>query len=411
MITKTLMLHKIQQLQKLIYFTAFNFFEDDCPYRASALAFTSLLALIPLMTVAFIILSAFPVFHNFSAPIKDFIFDNFVPTTGKIIQNYLGQFVNQVPRLSILGVSFLFITAILLMITIEHAMNKIWKVENARKKLAAFLLYWAILSLGPVFLGLSLAASSYFLSFVFFQQYIPFSNLLNIIPIFFSLTGFILLYYVVPNCKVRFYEALWGGVVATLLFEAAKGGFGLYLTYYNSYQLLYGAFATIPIFLIWIYWVWLITLLGAEVSYAASVYHKHQEGQTVDGFSHALLWLYLLWISQKDGKALTSKELLQYSNQPFAVNNTLMLQELQRLKLINKTDQEQYLLSRDLNEISLYWLSQNLIFQLPTSSPLEKKHALYLTWERLLAKKEQFLTELLQMSVAEFFMHSHDKKD
>src|SRR3990167_1318382 len=107
-----------KKVKSFSVFVIFNFFHDDCFYRASALAFTSLLAIIPLMTVAFVILSAFPVFQTLNIPIQNFIFENFVPTTGKIIQNYLGQFVTQVSRLSIMGVGFLFVTAILLMVTI-----------------------------------------------------------------------------------------------------------------------------------------------------------------------------------------------------------------------------------------------------------------------------------------------------
>lgn len=398
--------YKVKQFISLVIN---NFFNDDCPYRASALAFTTLLALIPLMTVGFIILSAFPVFQTFSRPIQTFIFENFVPTTGKLIHDYLIQFMTQVPRLSILGITFLFITAILLMVTIEHAMNKIWRVDNSRKGVAAFLLYWAILSLGPVFLGLSLAASSYFLSIIFFNSAIVPTALTKIVPGFFSFTGFTLLFFVVPNCKVHLKDALLGGLVATLLFESAKQAFGLYLSYYNTYELLYGAFAAIPIFFIWVYWLWIITLLGAEVSYASSVYHRYHNGQPIDGFSHALLWLNELWLTQKEGKGLLFNELLSTSNQPFIVDNTTILNELKRINIIDRNEEGQLLLSRDLNETSLHWLSQQLSFSLPVSSDLNQS-GLHEVWQTILTRKEKALEQILSISLAELFEEANRSK-
>lgn len=263
------------RMKRFISFVINHYFEDDCSYRASALAFTSLLAIVPLLTVAFAIWSFFPAFQNFSQPVQNFIFENFVPATGKIVQNYLQQFATQISSLSVWSVCFLFVTAILLMVTIEHALNKIWRVHADRHGIAAFLLFWTILSLAPILLGLSLVASSVLFSLPYFLDHpIPSSILLGGLPGILSLAGFAFLYIVVPNCPVKFSHGLGGALVATLLFETAKIAFAYYIAHYNSYQLLYGAFATIPIFFVWIYWVWTITLIGAEVSYAMSVNHQ-----------------------------------------------------------------------------------------------------------------------------------------
>lgn len=361
-----------------IYFIRFvikHFFADDCPYRASALAFTSLLAVVPLMTVGFAILSSFPVFQGLSQPVQDFIFENFVPNTGKLVQNYLQQFAAQVSRLSIWGVAFLFVTAILLMVTIERAMNKIWRTTSARHGTAAFLLYWAILSLAPIFLGLSLAASSYLLSIFFFQNTTP-SLLLNIIPFLLSFIGFTFLYVIVPNCPVKLTHGLIGAFVTTTLFESAKEGFAFYLSHYNSYELLYGAFATVPIFFVWVYWVWFITLLGAEVSYALSVHYQRRQGPPLDGFSHALLWLQQLWMKQQKGEGMLLEELIETTERPFSVDNGRMIHDLSRLHLIHMLDDGRFILSRDLHDISLYWLSQHLPYRLPTPQELEQEKAL-----------------------------------
>ena len=129
---------------------------------------------------------------------------------------------------------------------------------------------------------------------------------LSYLPFLLSFAGFTFLYVVVPNCPVRLLYGLYGGVIAALLFESAKLAFAYFVTHYNTYQLLYGAFATVPILFIWIYWVWFITLLGAEISYAFSVHHQRRPGLPLDGFSHVLLCLYQLSLAQLEGKELTT---------------------------------------------------------------------------------------------------------
>ncbi|MGQ3888499.1 YihY family inner membrane protein [Legionella sp. CNM-1927-20] len=390
------------RLERFIRFVVNHFIEDDCAYRASALAFTTLLAIVPLMTVGFSILSSFPVFHNFSGPVQDFIFENFVPATGKIVQNYVQDFSTQVSKLSIWGVAFLFITAILVMVTIERAMNKIWRVSSARKGVAAFLLYWAILSLGPIFLGLSLAASSYLISIPFLKEQQAPSFILSMLPFLLSLTGFTFLYVIVPNRPILFWHGFLGGLFATILFESAKQAFAYYLSHYDTYQLLYGAFAIVPIFFVWIYWVWFITLLGAEVSYALSVHHKRRSGKPIDGFSHALLWLQLLWLKQKEGQGLCLDELIQASTQPFEIDSDHMISELQRINLIHIGIDGQYLLSRDLNEISLYWLSKHLPYNLPDQYDFEGIATTF-PWENIFKENDKLLQQSLSISLAKLF--------
>ncbi len=147
MMIKNKISKKIQEINCFVRFVATHFIEDDCSYRASALAFTTILALVPLMSVSFFVLSAFPIFHHLDVPIQNFIFENFVPATGKIVQEYLQLFATQVTKLSIIGVVFLFLFTLLLLYTIETALNRIWHAESSRHGLTAFLLYWTIVSL------------------------------------------------------------------------------------------------------------------------------------------------------------------------------------------------------------------------------------------------------------------------
>ncbi|WP_131777345.1 YihY family inner membrane protein [Legionella impletisoli] len=399
--------NKLFEAKRFVVFVVNHFIDDDCTYRASALTFTSLLAVVPLMSVGFAILSMFPVFEHLRDPIQDFIFENFVPATGKAVQDYLQMFTKQVSKLSILGVVFLVISALLVMYTIERSMNKIWRVSSARRGTSAFLLYWAILSLGPFLLGLSIAASSYLFSLPFTQRYHTPIALLVFLPSILSLVGFTFLYVVVPNCRVRILHGFLGALVATILFESAKKGFAYYLSQYNTYELLYGAFAIIPIFFVWVYWVWLITLIGAEISYALAVNYERRKGPAVDGFSQALLWLHQLWLAQRDGKSVTLERLINTSKHPFAVDVGDMLAKFIELKLVKTTDEGNYILSRDLDHLTLYELIQLLPYRLPNTEEIVKRDSLFEKhWHTIIAEADQALKENLDLSLNQFFKKS-----
>lgn len=396
--------NQFRKLGIFIRFVAVNFVNDDCTYRASALTFASLLAVVPLMSVGLAIFSSFPVFQELAQPLQDFIFQNFVPATGKAIQGHLQLFAAQVSKLSIWGVGFLFVTALLVMYTIESAMNKIWHVNSPRHGVTAFLLYWAILSLAPIFLGLSLAASSYLISVPIFRDNQAPSLLLNTTPYLLSLTGFTFLYLVVPNHPVKFLHGLIGGLFATVLFESAKLAFAYYLTQYDTYQLLYGAFATVPIFFVWVYWVWIITLLGAEICYALSVDHRRRAGEPIHGFIHALLWLRLLWIAQQHERDVELDELIKASTQPYEVDVDEMVDLLINRGLMHRTENGTYRLSLDMSKINLYQLSLKFPFRLPTAkelSPLPTEIVEH--WKSVFCKNDQCLQESLDINVEQLF--------
>ena len=400
---KQTLTEKLAESKRFFGFVGSHFIEDDCPYRASALAFTTMLAIVPLMSLGFSILSTFPVFQSFAAPLQDFIFANFVPTTGVMVQNYLHLFASQVSKLSAVGIIFLFVVSLLVMYTIESAMNKIWRISSSRRGISAFLLYWAIISFAPFLLGVSLAASSYLLSIPFFANHDT-PMLLSVLPFLCSLIGFTFLYVVVPNCHVRFLHGFIGGTFSAVLFESAKQVFAYILTHYNAYQLLYGAFAAIPIFFVWIYWVWFITLLGAEISYALAMHHQRRTGHPLDGFSHALIWLYKLRKAQFTGKGLTIEELIDSSTLAYSVDIGKMLKQLSHLQLIKITTDEHYLLSRDLNQLTIYDLLQLLPYRLPNLSEVSRYDVpLIKGWEAYIQKSDDQLKQLFTTSLEQLF--------
>jgi len=248
-----------------------QFINDACLTRAAALAYTSLLALVPLMTVSLALLSAFPVFQDGAQKIQDFVFANFVAGSADIIQKHIQSFMEAARQLSATGLVFLVITAVMMIFNMETDFNAIWRVKKRRNGTSAFLIYWAVLTLLPILVGAGIAMSAHLGQTPWVMEI---NEILHIKPLLLEWTpyaltaiAFTLLYVTLPNCPVKLRHALCGGFVAMVLFEWTKYGFSWYLVNFPSYELLYGALATIPIFLLWVYLTWLIILFGAVVTY------------------------------------------------------------------------------------------------------------------------------------------------
>ncbi|MEZ3501002.1 virulence factor BrkB family protein [Pantoea sp. KPR_PJ] len=258
--------------------------EDNMTTQAGNLAYVSLLALVPLIAVVFALFSAFPVFAEVSVQLKNFIFTNFVPATGNVVERYLDQFVANVHRMTALGAIGLIITALLLMHSVDTSLNTIWRSHKKRPLVYSFAVYWMILTLGPLLAGASLAISSYLLSLRWISDsgvYGLIDQMLRIFPLLLSWLAFWLLYSIVPTRSVPARDALIGALVAGALFELGKKGFALYVTMFPSYQLIYGVLAVIPILFLWVYWTWCIVLLGAEITVTLDDYRqlKQQENK------------------------------------------------------------------------------------------------------------------------------------
>lgn len=242
---------------------------------AGNLAYVSLLSLVPFIAVVFALFAAFPMFSDVSVQLRHFIFSNFIPATGDIIQRYIEQFVANSSKMTAVGACGLIVTALLLMYAVDSALNTIWRSTRTRPKIYSFAVYWMILTLGPLLAGASLAISSYLLSLRWatgFNSMID--EVLRIFPLLLSWLSFWLLYSIVPTTRVPVKDALIGSLVAALLFELGKKGFALYITMFPSYQLIYGVLAVIPILFVWVYWTWCIVLLGAEITVTLGDYRR-----------------------------------------------------------------------------------------------------------------------------------------
>lgn len=243
--------------------------QDQIGMIGGYLAYISLLSLIPLIAVMFSMLKAFPMFSQFRQNIEAFIYANVIPSRGEEIQTYVSQFIGNTGGMTAVGISALVLVALLLIHNIDKTLNKIWRVSKRPRPIISFSIYWMILTLGPILFGSSIALSSYLISLTrFAEDYTPGLStlLLGIVPYLMSLAAFFILYLVVPNIKVRAVHALYGALLATLLFELSKRGFALYVTHFPTYDTLYGALALVPILFVWVYLCWLVVLLGAELT-------------------------------------------------------------------------------------------------------------------------------------------------
>lgn len=247
-----------------------RFREDRLGITASSLTFTTTISLVPLFTVALAIFSAFPMFGRLQTTLQRWLVESLVPDNiAKQVLAYLNQFAAKAGQIGWVGALFLLVTALALILTIDRKLNDIWRVRTARPLTQRILVYWAVLTLGPLLLGASLSVTSYALSASRgVVSALPGGVKLLLDLLQFSLVtgGLAALYRYVPNTRVRWGHALIGGLFVASGLELAKSLLAWYLAKVPTYSVVYGTFATVPILLVWFYLAWVIVLLGAVVA-------------------------------------------------------------------------------------------------------------------------------------------------
>jgi membrane protein len=247
-----------------------RFREDRLGLTASSLTFTTIIALVPLMTVMLAVFSAFPMFAGFEQALQKYFLQNLVPDAiAKPVIAALTQFAGKANRLGAVGLVLLVVTALALMLTIDRALNAIWRVRRARPIAQRVLIWWAAVTLGPLVLGLSLSLTATVLAAtrdVVASLPGGVSLLLNGVEFVLLAAAMAGLFHYVPYTTVRWRHAVAGGVFVAAGFEVAKKALAAYVAAVPTFSLVYGAFATVPIFLVWIYLGWVIVLLGAVVA-------------------------------------------------------------------------------------------------------------------------------------------------
>jgi len=258
------------RVMRLLKFAACRAGEERIAQVAASLTFTTVLSLVPMLAVVFALFTAFPLFAQFRLALDEFMINSLMPATvADTVMNYLSQFAMQASRLSTLGGLFLLATAISLMITIDKALNDIWHVTRQRPIIQRTLVYWAVLSLGPVMLGASLWTTSFVAreSMGLVGDMSAWSEMaLTFLPVTLMGLSMSALFLVVPNRHIDWKDAVYGGFSAAIVLELLKNLLAWYVGRFPTYTMVYGTFAILPIFLLWLYFSWLVVLFAATVS-------------------------------------------------------------------------------------------------------------------------------------------------
>ena len=296
-----------------------RFDEVRVPQVSASLTFTTLLALVPVLTVTLVVVSAFPMFDTLSDSFVRFINQTIVPQGAGVLFDYINQFKGKASNLTAIGIVMLVVTSLLLIRTIDQTFNRIWRVQSERPLWTQFLVYWALLTFGPLAIGLSLTAWTLMLQQSRVDEMFPFLTgvLRTGSSILFSTVILWLLYRLVPNRYVPARQALVGAAVTAVLLEAARALFAWYIGTFNSYTLIYGAFAAIPVFLLWLNLLWMLVLTGAvftaSLSYWQGEAFRRHLG-TQGRFDDVLKILLLLDDAQLQGRALLVQDFRSHIN-------------------------------------------------------------------------------------------------
>ena len=356
-------------------FALMRFYRDRGMQAAAALTYTTLLALVPMMAIAFAIFAAFPAFVEIRAQLEGAIFNNLVPEVGDQVRSYLNSFLGNVENLSAIGIVALAVSAVLLLSTIEATLNTIWRVERPRPILTRVLIFWSVLTLGPLLIGVSMSVTSD--AFTIASEYVDTSGLIEetggqnrtgvldrLIAAVLQTIAFTALFVVVPARSVRVRDAFIGGAISGIGFELLKWGFSLYLGNFHTYQTIYGAMATVPIFLIWLYVSWTVVLLGAV--FAASFQDWWQERNPgllpvarTPGmqFDTAIAVLRQLHTASAKGDETEPSALTALGSGEIV---DLIVERLRAKRYVGATEAHGLVLSRDLRRVTAWDLYRDL---------------------------------------------------
>ncbi len=367
----SLALHARRQLKNALTFVVqvwHRFLEDRCLTIAASLSYMTLLALVPLTAVSFAMLAAFPVFDDARQQLQHFIFAYFVPDAIETVQEHVARFTDQARDVTAFGVVGLALTAMLLFNTIESSFNDIFRVTRSRPLISKFIVFWAILTLGPLLVGASVSLEATLgppQDIIRSPTYHSFASYVaQILPSLLSILAFMLFYIMIPYRPVRLRYAIVGAIVAGIVFSLLRYFFTLYVTLFPAYQTLYGALALVPMFLLWTYLSWAVILAGAVVTAELPAWGVGEIGGGSAHSSGARFVLALAILAQlyqatrHGGGARLSEILKKLPARDRAVEE--MLNQLRRSHYVDVTKRDRWLPARDLHATTLHDLYKDL---------------------------------------------------
>jgi len=399
-------------------FLARRFIDDSLFGAAGELSFTTVFALVPLSMVVFGVLAVFPVFDRWSDQLTDYVFSNFVPSSARAIETVLRDLAGNARQLTAIGVIALVISLLVTLHSVESAFNRIWRVSAARPNLARFLVYWTVLTLGALMAAASFAVSARFFALALFQtepgQWLH-RTLLWLTPMLIEWLAFATIYRVVPHRSVEWRHALGGALLALVLLELGKWGMGLYLGNIDTYERIYGQIAFLPIFLLWVYFGWIAVLLGASFASALADFRYQPAHLRLPPGSefYGLLRLLGRFLQQRRcGAGLDSQTLTRLEPMLADSQAQRLIAQLARIGVLSRTEEGQWVLTRDLDTLTLEELYEACQLRIPTSdAPLpHADDALGQAAVTALDTLRLPLRERLQRDVASVYAH-HQIKD
>lgn len=407
-----------QKWIQFIRFVLYRFEADRCRESAGSLTYTTLFAIVPMLTVFLVIVSSIKALEPARQQMQTWIYSNFLPKTSIAFDKALNAFTENSSNLTIIGILFLFVTTVLMLSSIELAFNRIWRVRQARGGIVGFMRYWTIISLGPIILGTAFVLSSTVASMNLLSNTVAgyqfdFAYVLLFISFTLTCLGFSLLYWTIPNRSVPIKSAVIAGVFSGVVFELLKHLFGFIMSNFTSYQLVYGAFAALPIFLLWIYTSWLVVLLGVEISYAITAFHSDKTTKR-----HPILMLLdvleLFHQKQKRGGTVSDREAMNILGRGEIGKWPYFIELLEKQNLITRTDSNEYVLIRNLEQVDLWQFVKDLPYALPHRSELNDStpndHVMQVVGSTL-AESDAYLAQKLAIPLATIFDSKNTLED
>lgn len=369
-------MERVRDRARMLTFARFvgrRFLDDRLFEAAGALAYTTAFAVVPLSFVVFGVLSAFPGFDRWTDALGDYIFNNFVPRAAEAVKTYLLPNRETKLQMTTAGVIALIVSLLVTLTSVESIFNRIWRVPTARPKFSRFLVYWTVMTLGALLAATSLALSTRLFALAIFEttagRWLE-QLMLRGTPVLIELACFTLIYRVVPHRTIKWRHAFAGAILAALAFDLIKWALGFYFGHSETYKNLYGALALAPIFLLWIYLGWASVLLGASFAASLSAFRYQPAAMRLPlGYEmYGLLrMLGRLQAARRQGRGLHVDEIQRIEPMLTDALVQQFLSQLDEIDLVARAESGEWLLSRDLDQITLGELYEACHLRIPIS--------------------------------------------
>jgi membrane protein len=396
---------------QFVLFVLRRFEADRCREQAGSLTYTTLFAVVPMLTVFLVIISSIKALEPARQQLQQLIYSNFLPKTTIAFDKVLTAFTDKSNNLTVIGILFLFVTTVMMLTSIENVFNRIWRVQEKRGGMIGFMRYWTIISLGPIILGSAFVLSSTVASMNLLSSHlagyeVDGAFLLWVISFTLSILGFFILYWTIPNRSVPVKAALFAGIFSASVFELLKNLFGYIMSNFTSYEIIYGAFAALPIFLLWIFLSWNIVLLGVEISYALTAFYTGKE-QRRHPVIMLLDILQLFHLKQQNGESMSDKEALDVLGREEIGHWPSYVLLLEQQNLVKRTDNNEYVLVRNLTQVDFWSFYKSLPYPLPRRPDVKNIHLDDHEWMQrigpMFEEADDYLAAKLSLPLASIF--------